>query len=54
MLYLLVGESFEDVNSSLEEWKGALEGKGLRISMGNTEYKECGFGETEYRANSYG
>lgn len=35
---VLVGESPEEVNGRLEEWKAALEDKELRISMSKTEY----------------
>ena len=40
---VLVTETKEEVISELEEWKEALEGKGLRISCTKTEYLRCNF-----------
>lgn len=40
---VLVGESLEDVNYRLEEWREALESKGLKISRSKTVYTEFNF-----------
>lgn len=45
---MLVGENSEKLNSMLEEQSEALEGKGLKISRGNTEYLEYDFIEKKY------
>ena len=44
---VLIGESFETVNSRLEEWRETLESKGLRVSRSKTKYIEYDFGERE-------
>ena len=44
---VLVAETKEEANSKLEEWREALEGKGLRISRTKTEYLRCNFSGTE-------
>ena len=50
MLYtddiVLVTETKEEANSELQEWREALEGKGLRISRTKTEYLRCNFSRT--------
>ena len=43
----LVTETKEEANSKLEEWRKALEGKGLRISRTKTEYLRCNFSGTK-------
>ncbi|KAD4586681.1 hypothetical protein E3N88_24282 [Mikania micrantha] len=47
MLYaddiVLMVENKEDLNARLEEWRFALESKGLRISRSKTEYLYCNF-----------
>ena len=43
---VLVAETKEEANSKLEEWREALEGKGLYISRTKTEYLRCNFSET--------
>ncbi|XP_057518408.1 uncharacterized protein LOC130799323 [Amaranthus tricolor] len=43
---VLVVETREEANSKLEEWREALEGKGLRISCTKTEYLRCDFNGT--------
>ncbi|XP_035841304.1 uncharacterized protein LOC118488194 [Helianthus annuus] len=40
---VLVAETKQRLNSRLEEWRAALEGKGLRISRSKTEYLYCNF-----------
>jgi len=35
---VLVGENLEEINNRLDEWRLALEGKGLRIRRSKTEY----------------
>ena len=35
---VLVAETREEVSNKLDEWREALEGKGLRISRTKTEY----------------
>ncbi|KAD6796640.1 hypothetical protein E3N88_07536 [Mikania micrantha] len=40
---VLVAENEEDLNARLEEWRLALESKGLRISRSKTEYLYCNF-----------
>ncbi|XP_076929012.1 uncharacterized protein LOC143593189 [Bidens hawaiensis] len=40
---VLVGERKQDLNMRLEEWRYALEMKGLRISHAKTEYLHCDF-----------
>ncbi|XP_076904920.1 uncharacterized protein LOC143560516 [Bidens hawaiensis] len=41
---VLVAERKQDLNMRLEEWRTALERKGLRISSSKTEYLHCDFG----------
>ena len=48
---VLIGESPEEVNGRLEEWREALKSKGLRISRSKTEYIEYDFAERELRGN---
>ncbi|KAJ0617179.1 putative RNA-directed DNA polymerase [Helianthus annuus] len=40
---VLIEESKQSLNERLEEWRVALEGKGLRISRSKTEYLYCDF-----------
>ena len=40
---VLVAETKQILNARLEEWREALEGKGLRISRSKTEYLYCDF-----------
>ena len=40
---VLVAESKEDLNGRLEDWRVALESKGLRISRSKIEYLHCDF-----------
>ena len=40
---VLVAESKQSLNARLEEWRVALEDKGLRISRSKTEYLYCDF-----------
>ena len=40
---VLVVKTKEEANSKLEEWREALERKGLRISRTKTEYLRCNF-----------
>ncbi|KAK9069524.1 hypothetical protein SSX86_011428 [Deinandra increscens subsp. villosa] len=40
---VLVEESKQRLNDKLEEWRAALESKGLRISRSKTEYLHCNF-----------
>ncbi|XP_076920819.1 uncharacterized protein LOC143582054 [Bidens hawaiensis] len=40
---VLVAERKLDLNLRLEEWRAALERKGLRISLSKTEYLHCDF-----------
>ncbi|XP_076949285.1 uncharacterized protein LOC143621880 [Bidens hawaiensis] len=40
---VLVAKSKQDLNMRLEEWRVALERKGLRISRSKTEYLHCDF-----------
>jgi len=35
---VLVGETLKEVINRLDEWRLALEGKGLRVSRNKTEY----------------
>ena len=44
---VLFAKTKEETNSKLEEWRAALEGKGLRISRSKTEYLRCDFSGTE-------
>ena len=44
---VLVAETMEEANSKLEEWRKALEGKGLRISRTKTEYLQYNLSGTE-------
>ena len=44
---ILVAEINEEANSKLEEWREALNSKGLRISRTKTEYLRCNFSGTE-------
>lgn len=49
---VLVSESLEKINGRPEEWRKALEGKGLRIILGMTKYyKVYDFGEREHKKN---
>ncbi|XP_076892962.1 uncharacterized protein LOC143544855 [Bidens hawaiensis] len=41
---VLIAESKQDLNMRLEEWRSALESKGLKISRSKTEYLYCDFG----------
>ncbi|XP_076894172.1 uncharacterized protein LOC143546373 [Bidens hawaiensis] len=41
---VLIAESKQDLNMRLEDWRSALESKGLKISRSKTEYLYCGFG----------
>jgi hypothetical protein len=41
---VLIGENLEGVNKRLDEWRLALEGKGLRINRNKIEYIEYDFG----------
>jgi len=43
----LVGENLKDVNNRFDEWRLALEGKGLWISRNKIEYVEYEFGERD-------
>ncbi len=43
---VLVAETKEEVSNKLDEWREALEGKGLRISRTKTEYLRCDFSGT--------
>ena len=43
---VLLAETREDVSNKLDEWKAALEGKGLRISRTKIEYLRCDFSRT--------
>ena len=43
---VLAVETKEEANSKLEEWREALEGKGLCISCTKTEYLRCDFNGT--------
>ena len=43
----LVAETKEKANSNLEEWREALEDKGLRISHTKIKYLRCNFSGTE-------
>ena len=43
---MLVAEIKEEVSNKLDEWREALEGKGLRISRTKTEYLHCDFSGT--------
>ena len=40
---VLIAETKHSLNMRLEEWRLALEGKGLRISHSKTEYMHCIF-----------
>ncbi|XP_076917052.1 uncharacterized protein LOC143576971 [Bidens hawaiensis] len=40
---VLIAESKQDLNMSLQEWRAALESKGLKISQSKTEYLDCDF-----------
>ncbi|XP_076921566.1 uncharacterized protein LOC143583021 [Bidens hawaiensis] len=42
--YGYVAERKQDLNMRLEQWRAALENKGLRISRSKTEYLHCNFG----------
>ncbi|XP_076940095.1 uncharacterized protein LOC143609136 [Bidens hawaiensis] len=42
--FVLIAESKQDLNMRLEEWRSALESKGLKISRSKTEYLYCDFG----------
>ena len=41
-----VSKSREEVSNKLDEWREAVEGKGLRISRTKTEYLHCDFSGT--------
>ncbi|XP_076948648.1 uncharacterized protein LOC143620988 [Bidens hawaiensis] len=41
---VLIAESKQALNMRLEEWRSALESKGLKISRSKTEYLYCDFG----------
>ncbi|XP_057543361.1 uncharacterized protein LOC130821591 [Amaranthus tricolor] len=43
---VLVAKTREEVSNKLDEWREALEGKGLRISRTKTEYLRCDFSGT--------
>ena len=43
---VLVAETKEKVSNKLDEWREALEGKGLCISRTKTEYLRCDFSGT--------
>ena len=43
---VLVAETREEVSNKLDEWRKALEGRGLRISRTKTEYLCCDFSGT--------
>ena len=45
---MLVAETREEVSNKLDEWREALEGKGLRISRTKTEYLRCDFSGTSF------
>ena len=40
---VLVAETKDEASNKLDEWREALEGKGLRISRTKTEYLRCDF-----------
>ena len=40
---VLVAETREEVSNKLDEWRKALDGKGLRISRTKIEYLRCDF-----------
>ena len=40
---VLITEANEEANTKLEEWRKALESKGLRISHTKIEYLKCNF-----------
>ncbi|XP_021984724.1 uncharacterized protein LOC110880519 [Helianthus annuus] len=40
---VLVADSKQSLNARLEEWRAALEGRGLKISRSKTEYLYCDF-----------
>ena len=44
---ILVAEIKEEANSKLEDWREALESKGLRISHTKTKYLRCNFSRAE-------
>ena len=43
----LVAKTGEEVNNKLDEWREALEGKGLRISRTKTKILCCDFSGTQ-------
>ena len=43
---MLVAETREEVSNKLDEWREALEGKGLHISRTKIEYLRCDFSGT--------
>ena len=43
---VLVAETKEEVKNKLDEWRKALEGKGLHISRTKIEYLRCDFSGT--------
>lgn len=45
--YILIGENWEKVSYSLDRWRLAVEGRGLRISKSGTEYVEYEIGGRE-------
>ena len=44
---VLVAETKEEANSKLEEWREALDDKGLRINRTKTEHLRCNFSGAE-------
>ncbi|XP_021974852.1 uncharacterized protein LOC110869960 [Helianthus annuus] len=49
---VLVAETKQRLNERLEEWRVALEGKGLRISRSKTDYLHCDFSGTVDREDT--
>jgi exonuclease III len=48
---VLISESPQELQESLEQWRVALEGNGLRISRSKTEYMSCNFSGTTQPAS---
>ncbi|GJW88533.1 hypothetical protein Tco_0163873 [Tanacetum coccineum] len=48
---VLVSELAEGLNDRLENWRGALEANGLRVSREKTEYLRCDFSNSEIAHN---
>lgn len=46
--YVLVEKSPDEENGRLNQWRGTLEGKILKISRGKTDYIKYNFGEREH------